>query len=402
MITKITTTDELKQIFTEILLNKTDKVSDISNESVLNGIAYGCAKLAQRLLVNQAVVEAHIFPDTAYGSQLDNLAQLRGISPRNAAVGSTAYLRVEAVAGTTYGEGVVFVSTSGITFLPEESITIDENGYAYIKVRSQQVGEITNVEPLSINMITNPPTGHIACVNEYKAVGGADDEDDDTFRVRIKESANQLSRGTLAYIEQIFMRINSRVLRVYKGGTTSDGRLNLIVVSTNGANFTLEEFNEIISKSEEYLSLTELLIDNTGFALKLSNVDWLTIDVDFRVSLDESYDVDEVRKAMQIKISKLFDYRYWNYGDKVEWENMLYAVRSVDGVRYVPDNYFTPQADTNVPKYRLPRLRGFIMRDLDGNIIADNYGKLNAFNIPEIHFPNDPDNSFQSSVLSSI
>ena len=73
MITKITTLDELKQIFIEILLNKTDKISDVSNESVLNGIAFGCAKLSQRLLTNQAVVESHIFPDTAYGEYLDAL-----------------------------------------------------------------------------------------------------------------------------------------------------------------------------------------------------------------------------------------------------------------------------------------------------------------------------------------
>ena len=58
MITKITTVEELKQIFTEIFLNKTDKVSDISNESVLNALAYGCAKIGQRILTNQAVVEA--------------------------------------------------------------------------------------------------------------------------------------------------------------------------------------------------------------------------------------------------------------------------------------------------------------------------------------------------------
>ena len=82
MITKITTADELKQIFTEILLNKTDKISDISNESVLNGIAYGCAKMAQRLLINQAVVEGHLFPDTAYGTYLDDIARSNGIAPR--------------------------------------------------------------------------------------------------------------------------------------------------------------------------------------------------------------------------------------------------------------------------------------------------------------------------------
>ena len=100
---------------------------------------------------------------------------------------------------------------------------------------------------------------------------------------------------------------------------------------------------------------------------------------------------------MQIKISKLFDYRYWKYGDKVEWENILYSIRSVDGVRYVPDNYFFPQADINVPKYRLLRLRGFIMKDMDGNVINDNYDTLSAFN-----YPNDADISFQTSVLESI
>ena len=351
MITKITTVEELKQIFTEIFLNKTDKVSDISNESVLNALAYGCAKIGQRILTNQAVVESHIFPDTAYGEYLDELANIRGISPRNSACGSTAYVRIEGEPGTSYDK----------------------------------------------NNISNPPSGHIAVTNEYKAVGGMDNESDDTFRVRIKESVNQLARNTLSYIEQVFMKINSRVLRVYKGGVDGDNKLNLIVVSVNGVDFTDDEFNEILSKSEEYLSLTELLQDTNDFALKLKNVDWLPVDIDFRVNIDASYDKDEVRRQMQIKISKLFDYRYWKYGDKIEWENILYSIRSIDGVRYIPDNYFYPQADINVPKYRLPRLRSFILRDLDGNVLVDNYSILSSFN-----FPNDSDDSYQSSVLSSI
>ena len=79
MITEITAVEELKQIFLEIFLNKTDKVSDVSDESVLNGIAYGCGKLAQRTLTNQAIIEGHIFPDTAYGEYIDNLAANRGV-----------------------------------------------------------------------------------------------------------------------------------------------------------------------------------------------------------------------------------------------------------------------------------------------------------------------------------
>lgn len=402
MITKITTVEELKQIFTEILLNKTDKISDISNESVLNGIAYGCSKLAQRLLMNQAVVESHIFPDTAYGEYLDNLAAIKGISPRNGACGSTVYVRVEADNGTSYDENNIFNSTSGITFVPEHSVIVGENGYEYIKLRSIQNGATSNVDALSITSVTPQPEGHKACINEYKAVGGMDNEDDETFRVRIKESVNQLARTTLSYIEQIFIKINPKVLRVYKAGIDNGGKLNLIVVSVNGQDFTQAEFDELISRSEEYLSLNELLIDNANFALNLKNVDWLPIDVDFRVNLDNAYDADEVRKQMQIKISKLFDYRYWQYGDKVEWENILYAIRSVEGVRYVPDNQFSPRADINVPKYRLPRLRGFIMRDIDGNLITDNYGYLNRFTIPPIYFPNQIDGNFQSSVLNNI
>lgn len=398
MITKINTVDELKQIFIEIFLNKTDKVSDISNESVLNAIAYGCSKLTQRMLVNQAVVESHIFPDTAYGKYLDELADIKGISPRFGACGSTAYVRIEGVPGTSYSKDFITIqSSSGITFVLENDFVLGESGWGYVKVKSKQVGATSNVDALTINSMNNAPSGHYSCTNEYRAVGGMDNESDETFRVRIKESVNQLARTTLSYIEQVFMKINNRVLRVYKGGVDKDNKLNLIVVSVNGQNFTEEEFNEILSRSEEYLSLNELMLENSGFSLKLNNVDWLPIDVDFRVNIDASYDNDEVRRQMQIKISKLFDYRYWKYGDKIEWENILYSVRSVDGVRYIPDNYFYPQSDVNVPKYRLPRLRGFIMRDLDGNILIDNYNILSPFN-----YPNEPNASFQSSVISSI
>ncbi|MEG1462122.1 MAG: hypothetical protein RSC48_03350, partial [Anaerorhabdus sp.] len=196
---------------------------------------------------------------------------------------------------------------------------------------------------------------------------------------------------------QVFMKINNNVLRLFKGGIDSDGRLNLIVVSVNGQNFSENEFNEILSRSEEFLSLSELLRTSTNYALKLNNVDWLTVDVEFRVDIDPAYDQDEVRKNIQIQMSKLFDYRFWKYGDKVEWENMLFAAKNVEGVRYVPDTHFFPHSDINVPKYQLPRIRGFVLRDLDGNIIEDNGGVLSEF-----YYPNEIDESYSSSVLMSI
>lgn len=398
MITQITPVEELKNMFLEILLNKTDKINDVGAESVLNGIAYGCAKLGQKCLVNQSIVEGHIFPDIAYGVYLDRLAQIRGIAPRFGASPSSTYVRLMADEGTVYfSQGTTLTSISGITFELAEDVTIGVNGYAYALVRSQQSGLNTNVDPLSINTINPIPTGHIAVTNEYRATGGRDVEDDELFRQRIKDSVNQLSRTTLSYIEQVLMKINPNVLRVYKGAIDTSGRLNLIVVSVNGQNFTEAEFNEMLNRSAEYLSLSDILRTDTEYALKLNNVNWYFIDVDFRVDIDPAFDYDQVRRDIQIQMSKLFDYRYWKDGDKVEWEDMLYSAKNVSGVRYVPDTHFYPQNDINIPRYRIPRIRGYVMRDLDGNVIDDNNGVLS-----DIFYPNTEDVAYQSSVLMTL
>lgn len=403
MITKIIPIDTLKQMFVEILLNKTDKISDISNESVLNGIAYGCSKLAQRLLVNQGVVEGHLFPDTAYGDYLDNIAASRGIAPRFTSFGSTTYVRVQAAIGTTYSSGTTFISSNGIQFVSTSNYTVGRDGYGYIKVNSVQGGAASNVDALTINTISNPPVGHIACTNEYAATGGRDDESDDDFRIRIKASANQLARNTMAYLEQIFMKINSKVLRLHRGGVDENGRICLIVVSINGQDFTTAEFDEILSQSEEFLSLNELSRQTvSGFSISLVNPNWYPIDIDFRCDIDPAYDQATVRRNMQIAVSKLFDYRYWNTNGKVEWENILYAIRNTDGVRYVSDAFFLPKSDINMTNYRLPRVRGFIVRDMDGGVLSDNYSITSQFDYTDYFFPNSPDANFQQSVITTI
>lgn len=398
MITRITTTEDLKLIFQEILLNKTDKINDIGFESVLNGIAFGCAKLGQKCLVNQAVIEGHIFPDTSYGRYLDNLAAIRGVAPRFGASGSSTYICLIADEGTVYFKDThKFLSSTGVTFSLEEDVIIDVNGFAYAKIHSDSQGANTNVNPVSINKVNPVPRGHISCTNEYQATGGRDFESDDLFRQRVKENINQLSRPTLSYLEQVFMKINPDVLRLMKGGIDSDNRLNLIVVAVNGKDFSQEEFDELLSYSQEYLPLSELLSDSSGYSLKLNNVQWLPIDIEFRVDIDPAYDTDIVRREIQIQMNKLFDYRYWKSGDKVEWEDLLFAAKNAQGVRYVPETHFYPQLDINVSKQQLPRIRGFVMRDLDGNIIEDNSGVLS-----DIFYPREKSESYSSSVLTTI
>ena len=75
----------------------------------------------------------------------------------------------------------------------------------------------------------------------------------------------------------------------------------------------------------------------------------------------------------------------------------MYVVKNVAGVRYVPDTHFYPNMDINVPRYRLPRVRKFVMRDLDGNVIEDNQGVLSG-----VYYPNEIEENYTASVLSGI
>ena len=58
MITRITPLEELKRIFFEILFNKTSKITKATDESIVNGVAYGCSKIAQKALKDVALVES--------------------------------------------------------------------------------------------------------------------------------------------------------------------------------------------------------------------------------------------------------------------------------------------------------------------------------------------------------
>ena len=149
-----------------MFLDKTAKVSNVADGSVVNATAFGVAKVAQKAMKDIAIKEAQIFPDTATGVYLDKAAALYGVSPRKGALGSSTYIRVSADPGTVYDTTVTFVSKNGIRFQVDESLTVGESGYGYVKVRSVNAGYTTNVAPNSITNVNPQPQGHIECTNE--------------------------------------------------------------------------------------------------------------------------------------------------------------------------------------------------------------------------------------------
>jgi len=398
MITKITTIEELKQIFTESLLNNTDKVTKISDGSVLNGIAYGTAKLAQKTLKDISIIESHIFPDSAVGEYLDNIARLRGVSQRFGNSSSSVYVRIVGIPGTTYLPATHIFLGKGYNFNLLQPVTIPSFGYVYAKLNCQSSGQDSNIGPLTITKVNPIPSGHNYCINEFAAVGGRDFENDDDFRKRIKDEVNSLSRGTLSYLEQIFKKFNSNVLRVFNLGLDNEGDLNLSIASVNGIDFTTSELSDFLKKGEQYFSMNEYKPNGlNNYGIKLKNVTYFPIDVSFRVDIDGSFDVDDVRKNIQIQMNKVYDYRYWEDGDGIDWIDLINSVKSINGVNRVLDNHFFPNKYTEIPRGQLPRIRGFMMMNMKGEIIKDLQGNLNP-----IYYPAKNDFDYQSTVLKSI
>ena len=159
------------------------------------------------------------------------------------------------------------------------------------------------------------------------------------------------------------------------------------------------ELDLLLVESKDYLTLTEMKPFGTqSIGVELVNINWQTFDISFRLDYDVSVNVDDIRVEIQTKISKYIDFRFFDPAkQRVEWDNLLEIVKSCKGVKYVPDQYFFPDIDISVDLHRLPRLRGFLMLDLDGNILQNFAGTLSP-----IYYPSVSDFSYQQTVLNNI
>ena len=399
IIIKPLSVDKIKEIIVKILLSRTDKVTKVSDGSVLSGTAYGNAKVGQKALKDIALGQSHFYPDTAYGIYLDNIASMYGISPRFGALGSSTYVRVVANVGTTYVAGThTFKSTTGIVFDIANNVTVGNDGFAYILVTSQTAGQNTNVEASTIDSVTPIPSGHQYVTNEYSCLNGRDVETDDQFRNRIKSAINVLARPTLQYILQVFLKYTPNVLRVFNYGATTNGKIRLGIATQDGSNLNNIQLNSMLSQLAPWLSLSELNPDGlNNVGVELVNIQWEPIDVSFRCDIDPSYNADKVRINAQIKMNKYMDYRTWIPGSTVQWDDLLQIAKTTEGIRYVPDQYFYPSQDLSTDYGKLPRIRGFLMLDLDGNVISSGSNNLNP-----VFYPTVADFSFISTVLANL
>lgn len=397
MLIRQTTSEELESLAIETFINSVTGTTKVTDHSVVRGLIRGNVRIAKMALKDMMLAVSRLYPDLSYDTTLDEVADDHGISARFAAAQSSTYVRIIADEGTVYQQGVNTVSDSkGNIFDLDSDLTIGVKGYDYVKVRSQQAGAFTNVDPYTIVNVSPEPSGHVGVINEYGATGGRDEEDDDVFRQRIKEGPDVMARGTLAYLGQAFMRINPNVLRVIYEGTNEQGKVVLGILTVNGIDLTSDELGTLLEQGGQYLSITELApIGTTSYGVKLKNVEYEAVDCDFRLDLFVGASFEDTVKSIQQKFNSYVDFRFWQSSvDIIYWSDLLGIVKNLNSVRYVPDAHFNPRVDIKISNSKFPRFRGFLVRDLSGSTLLNQSGTLNP-----IFYPSDPDASFTASVL---
>ncbi len=398
--TKISSKEELKQIFLETLINSTDSLTKVTDNSVLSGIGYGVSSVGQKAIAEIAGVESSLFPDLASGTQLDAVAQNYGISPRFGASGSSTFLRVIGASGTTYVAGTqTFTSTNGVVFSLDEDVTIGSLEFAYAKVSSTTTGQESNVDPLTISEVAPEPTGHREVINEFAAQGGRDAESDDLFRKRIKGGSNILAKGTIAALEQAFIKVNNNVLKVFNQGINANSNLQLAIATQNGVDFTSNELLTLLEGAEDFFSLSDLKpFSEAYYGIDLVNMEYDPIDLNFRVELESGFNADTYRIDVQTRIARYLDFTTFDpITEKVEWDNLLQIAKNADGAKYVPDQFFflnSTRTDYTVDRSKLPRLRSFAIYDTSGTLIQNLSGTLSP-----VFYPNQTDLNFQLTAL---
>lgn len=365
-----------------------------------SGIAGAIAKVAGKAEKDIVIALSELFPDLAYDSILDRAAKNFGFVTRLTGRAATTYVRVVGTPGTTYTPGIhTFPSNTGITFNVQTETVIGTAGFAYVPVVAAATGSRTNVDALTISQVTPQPAGHVYCINEYKALNGADVEDDDSFRARIKDGGSLLSKTTLGTIQALAIITNPKVLKAYNYGSNRAGKRVIALSTQNGEALNNTELNQLKIAVSPYLALTDSKWHGTEYiGIEFVNINYQYVDISFRALLDDSVNPDDIRRDIQLAIAKYLDFRSFDpIKMKVEWDNLLEIVKRTSGVKYVPDQFFYPRIDIAVNTYKLPRLRGFMMLDMNGNVISNLTGTLSP-----VYYPNEPDFAYQASVLQTI
>ena len=308
---------------------------------------YAAAAQIYSLYAYNEWVSNQCFPQTATGEYLDYHGQIRGLTRKSAlyAGGNIQFSIPAPLKGDVQIEaGTVCMTGTGLRFETTENGTIKAGELSCtIPARAQKAGETGNVAAGTIVFMTAAPVGVSDCNNIAAFTGGADEEDDESFRVRILSSFRQLPNGAnAAYYEKEALGIDGvtgvRVLPKRRGLGTVD----VIITGENG--MPTEELIDTVRKRFE--ETREICVKVSVLAPKA-----VPLNVTAKIDVAEGYTFEEVSAKVTEAIQNYFNGSL--LGENVLMAKLGSIIFSVEGV----SNYslLAPEADLKVKEDELPR-----------------------------------------------
>lgn len=232
------TLEEIYQGLAGEFQNQTGRTAGGSSELAVR--FYAVAAQLYSLYVQGEWVRRQCFPQTAQGEALDQHAQLRGVTRRQAAKAAGTvrfYVDQPRQGDTPVAAGTVCMTAAGVRFVTEADGTVPAGAlFCDAPVTAVQAGGEGNAEANTVVYMALPPVGIAACANPEALRGGQDAESDEALRERVLDTYRRLANGANnAFYAQTAMSFPEVAAVTVLPKNRGVGTVDLVVAAQEGA-----------------------------------------------------------------------------------------------------------------------------------------------------------------------
>ena len=193
-----------------------------------------------------------IFPETSYGSFVDNHAKGRNLT-RRAATPATSTLTITGEPKTVIPEGSLFSTAEvndkpSVDYATAEAVTIPDAGSVSVAVECTTTGTIGNTMANTVVLVSSRLKGITSVTNVEPLTGGTERETDASFIERIVEydkSQGESYIGSVADYKRWAMRVPGVGSATVIPAQDTSGLVTIIILGSNGDPATQDLCNDV-------------------------------------------------------------------------------------------------------------------------------------------------------------
>lgn len=276
----------------------------------------------------------NMFPQWAYGINLDYHAELRGLY-RKEAIKATGEITATVTGTVTIPTGTRFSSEAtygaeSVEFESVEEITITTTGT--VPIRAITAGSTGNVSASRITIVSTPVQGIVAISNSAATKGGADTETDESLREKILEyDYNQGSSfiGCLADYKRWALSVSGVGSALVIPPEDDTGIITIVLTDANGDPATTElceTVNDFIMRPDDP---TQRLAQINA-QLAVVPPETITVEVSATITISEGASLAEIKTALVASLKEY--YKQALVDGEVRIFRVVQLLMEIDGV----------------------------------------------------------------------